>query len=86
MKSLTALAFMLVPAVAFAAGGGSTPKHPPAEVEKIAGSKLSSVTLTEKAAQRVGIKTVLVREDTVTESGWSAVWSCRPHRPHRPRS
>jgi hypothetical protein len=68
MKSLTVLTLMLVPAVAFAAGGGSTPKHPPAQVEKIAGSKLSSVTLTEKAAQRVGIKTVLVREDTVTRT------------------
>ncbi len=68
MKSLIALTLMLVPAVAFAAGGGSTPKHPPAKVEKIAGSKLSSVTLTEMAAQRVGIKTVLVREDTVTRT------------------
>ncbi len=68
MKSLIALTLMLVPAVAFAAGGGSTPKHAPAKIEKIAGSKLSSVTLTEKAAQRVGIKTVLVREDTVTRT------------------
>ena len=68
MKSLTVLTLMLVPAVAFAAGGGSTPKHPPAQVEKIAGSKLSRVTLIEKAAQRVGIKTALVREDTVTRT------------------
>ena len=68
MKSLIALTLMLVPAVAFAAGGGSTPKHAPAKIEKIAGSKLSSVTLTERAAQRVGIKTALVHEDTVTRT------------------
>ncbi len=68
MKSLAALTLILVPAVAFAAGGGYTPKHPPAKVEKIAGSKLSSVALTEKAAERTGIKTALVREDRVTRS------------------
>ncbi len=68
MKSLTALTLMLVPAVAFAAGGGYTPKNPPAKVEKIAGSELSSVTLTKKAAERAGIETALVREDTVTRT------------------
>ncbi len=60
MKTLTALTLMLVPAVAFAAG------QSPVKLEKIAGSELSSVTLTAKAAERTGVETVLVREGTVT--------------------
>ncbi len=57
MKTLTALTLMLVPAVAFAG---------PVKLEKIAGSELSSVTLTAKAAERAGVETVLVREGTIT--------------------
>lgn len=68
MRTLTALTLMLVPAVAFA--GGDTAKHGPAKIEKIAGSELSTVTLTAKAAERTGIETVVVREDTVTRT-WS---------------
>ncbi len=60
MKTLTALTLMLVPAVAFAAG------QSPVKLEKIAGSELSSVTLTAKAAERAGVETVLVREGTIT--------------------
>ena len=66
MKTLTALTLMLVPAVAVAGGGGYTPGQSPVKLEKIAGSELSSVILTEKAAERTGIETVLVREGTVT--------------------
>ncbi len=66
MKTLTALTLMLVPAVAFAGSGGYTPGQSPVKLENIAGSELSSVTLTEKAAERVGVKTVLVREGKVT--------------------
>ncbi len=66
MKTLTALTLMLVPAVAFAGGGGYTPGQSPVKLEKIAGSELSSVTLTAKAAERTGVETVLVREGTVT--------------------
>ncbi len=66
MKTLTALTLMLVPAVAFAGPGGYTPGQNPAKIEKIAGSELSTVTLTEKAAERTGVETVLVRESTVT--------------------
>ncbi len=60
MKKLIALTVMLIPAVAFAGEGGDA-----AKIEKIAGSELSSVTLTEKAAERVGVKTVLVRQGTI---------------------
>ena len=70
MRTLTALTLMLVPAVAFAGAGGDTAKHGPAKTEKIAGSELSTVTLTAKAAERTGIETVVVREDTVTRT-WS---------------
>ena len=66
MKTLTALTLMLVPAVAFAGAGGYTPGQSPVKLEKIAGSELSSVTLTAKAAERTGVETVLVREGTVT--------------------
>ncbi len=65
MKTLTALTLMLVPAVAFAGGGGYTPGQSPVKLEKIAGSELKSVTLTGKAAERAGVETVLVREGTV---------------------
>ncbi len=65
MKTLTALTLMLVPAVAFAGAGGYTPGQSPVKLEKIAGSELSSVTLTEKAAERTGVETVLVREGRV---------------------
>ena len=40
-------------------------KVPPAVVEKIEGSELNRLTLTEKAAQRLGIKTDVVREELV---------------------
>ena len=65
MKTLTALTLMLVPAVAFAGGGGYTPGQSPVKLEKIAGSELSIVTLTAKAAERAGVNTVLVREGKI---------------------
>ncbi len=40
-------------------------KVQPAVVEKIEGSELNRLTLTEKAAQRLGIKTDVVREELV---------------------
>ncbi len=61
MKKLTALTLMLIPAMAFAGEGGDA-----AKIEKIAGSELSTVTLTAKAAERTGIVTALVREGTIT--------------------
>ena len=42
MKTLTASILVLIPAVAFAAGGGYTPKHSPAKVEKIPGQMENS--------------------------------------------
>ena len=66
MKILTALTLVLVPAVAFAAGGGHSSKYKPATLEKIEGSDLKRVVLTEKAAERTGIQSVAVREDTVS--------------------
>jgi hypothetical protein len=38
----------------------------PAEVKRIDGTELSRVTLTERAAQRLGLKTDQVREEKVT--------------------
>lgn len=40
----------------------------PAQVEPIEGSKLKRVTLTEKAAQRIGIQTAEVREEQVVRT------------------
>ncbi len=44
-------------------------KTEPAKVETIKGNELNRVTLTEKAAQRLDIKTVPVREEMATRSG-----------------
>ncbi len=56
MKTLAALTLMLVPAVAFAGGGAGLPL----------GMQAKSVTLTEKAVERIGIETATVREGTFT--------------------
>ena len=40
----------------------------PAQVAKIEGSELSRITLTEKAAERIGLETVLVREQDLDGS------------------
>ena len=40
----------------------------PAQVDKIEGSELSRVTLTEKAAERIGLETVAVREQELDGS------------------
>ena len=40
----------------------------PAQVDKIDGSELSRVTLTEKAAERIGLKTASVREQDLDGS------------------
>ena len=48
---------------AMAASPSQSAKGGPAKVEAIDGTKLSRVTLTEKAAQRLDIKTAEVRED-----------------------
>lgn len=46
-----------------------TSKEEPAHVEAIEGSEFSLVTLTEKAAERLGIKTATVRADESMEAG-----------------
>ena len=56
MKTLAALPLMLVPAVAFAGGGAGLPL----------GMQAKSVTLTEKAVERIGIETATVREGKFT--------------------
>lgn len=43
-------------------------RDPPAHVERIEGSDLSRVTLTEKAMERIGLKTTPVREKKVSRS------------------
>lgn len=42
---------------------------PPAKVESVLGTKFQHVTLSAKAAERLGIETVLVREEWVVRSG-----------------
>ena len=43
----------------------SVPKESPAKIEKIEGSGLNRVVLTEKAAQRLAIETTAVREEQI---------------------
>lgn len=58
------LAVLVGTASLLAAGlvGAGEPKHAPAKVERIEGTPLSRVTLTEQAAVRIGIATVEMRE------------------------
>lgn len=66
MRTLTAMTLiLLVPAVAFAAGGGGS-KNSPFKLERIEGSDVNRVILTAKAAERAGVETATVREDTIT--------------------
>jgi multidrug efflux pump subunit AcrA (membrane-fusion protein) len=55
----------LVLAGCSAPAAATEPKVAPAVVEKIEGTELNRLTLTEKAAQRLGIQTEVVREELV---------------------
>jgi hypothetical protein len=64
------LAIVLVATVLLLAGCSKTTPvaasgPPPAVVEKIEGTELNRLTLTEKAAQRLGIETASVREEQI---------------------
>src|SRR5688500_3545684 len=48
---------------------GKVEAEHPAQVKRVEGTAFSSVTLTEKAAQRLGLKTDQVREEKVTRKG-----------------
>ena len=48
-------------------------KVEPAHVEQVEGSELNSVTLTEKAIERIDLKTVVVRETQVTDQSGATV-------------
>jgi hypothetical protein len=54
-------------------------RAPSAQVEPIAGTKVSRVTLTPKAAERIDVKTSLVQEGTVTRAGSTAMRKSVPY-------
>ena len=65
------LMLMMVAALGFAACGpksATTTKIEPATVKVIEGSELKQVILTEKAAERIGLETILVQGMTVPYS------------------
>ncbi|HEX5944315.1 MAG TPA: hypothetical protein VFY66_18680 [Anaerolineales bacterium] len=65
------LIFMLIAALGLVACGPGTPtieKIDPATVKDIEGSDLKQVILTEKAAERIGVQTVLASEMVVPYS------------------
>lgn len=69
--ALLAVAASLAATPALAAGGKSLGKPSgvvPATVEEIPGSELKRVTLTQRAAERIDLKTDKVREATVGET------------------
>ncbi len=69
--ALLAMAASLAATPALAAGGKSLGKPSgvvPATVEEIPGSKLKRVTLTQRAAERIDLKTDVVRAATVGEA------------------
>lgn len=55
----------LAPAAAAAAGSGQAGKNPPVTLENIPGSTVRRVTLTAKAAERLGIETGKVSEEPI---------------------
>jgi multidrug efflux pump subunit AcrA (membrane-fusion protein) len=60
--------FIVLAALLFVACGGTeatVEKEEPAVVEEIAGTEFNRVTLTEQAAQRLGIQSEAVREEEV---------------------
>ena len=63
LMALAALALM--PAAAFGGEAPKAAKEKPLKLEAVAGTGVKRVTLTEKAAERLGIKTGVVGEDTI---------------------
>lgn len=59
------LVVAVLPAAACSSGSGTTHKVEPAHIEPIEGTDLSRVELTQKAADRIAIETVPVREEQV---------------------
>lgn len=68
MNLLTAVALVAAPLLLAACQKTQDTKHAehPAEVNKIEGTELSRVTLSEKAMQRIDLKTDMVREQQVS--------------------
>ena len=71
LRKIWMFGFLLVAGLLLAACGqpaaATAPKEPPSVVEKVEGTELNRVTLTEKAAERLGIQTDLVREEQVND-------------------
>ena len=66
---LVVLALQLAACAQAPAGSGKTAKAEPARVEKIDGSSVKRLTLTQKAADRLAIKTATSREAEVAPKG-----------------
>ncbi len=70
-RSRWALVLLIMPAILFAGCLGSSEAgetDPPAVVESIEGSELPSLTLTERAIERLGIQTSKVRDEDMAGS------------------
>jgi len=67
MVGVLLVAGLQLPACKHVAAAKSVAEHP-AEVKRIDGTELSHVTLTEKAAQRLGLKTDQVRAEKVAKN------------------
>lgn len=63
------VAGLLLAACSTTSAGTTNGKNQPATVERIAGTDYSRVTLTAKAAERLGIQTAPVREAEVARKG-----------------
>lgn len=69
MRLLTAILIIASLSLAACAGPSPTAAHDkPAAVATIQGSSLKQVTLTQKAAERIGIQTIAVREEQATRT------------------
>src|SRR2546430_6601946 len=66
MVGLLAIAGLQLSACKHVAAAKTEPEHP-AQVKRVEGTEFSSVTLTEKAVQRLGLKTDQVRAEKVTQ-------------------
>lgn len=63
----------VLPLMACAGGSESSEHEEPAIVEEVTGSEFNKVTLTERAAERLGIQSVPVREESIDGSMKSVI-------------
>lgn len=71
--ALLLLLAALLAAACASASAGEAAQSPPALVEKIEGSELNRLTLTERAAERLDVQTAAARQETIDGAAFTVV-------------